>query len=264
MERGAEWVVPFLGVLYAGMAYVPLDPALPRRLGHIVEAAGLRTVLARGRLPGALPVGEGRPRRERQGCPVHPGVVPVSEAPGVPAVHSGAAASAAGGGAGGAGGGGRGKEEGGGSGECAESCEGQRKRGPCYILFTSGSTGASPSKSERHHFFPHSVVDYLFCPLLVGFLVFLPPDPLLILFLACCRAVVVVVVVVVVVAVQGRGGACTRACSDMCHAYRASCRAPPDVRCQLAAMSLRPARHGALPGLRQRRGSGPCAPRRSY
>ncbi|MES2936895.1 MAG: amino acid adenylation domain-containing protein [Pseudomonadota bacterium] len=51
MERGWEQVVATLAVLYAGAAYLPLDPALPAaRMAQILEAAQARLVLTQKRL----------------------------------------------------------------------------------------------------------------------------------------------------------------------------------------------------------------------
>ena len=47
MERGCEWVIAMVGVLLAGMAYVPLDPAHPKkRLENLIEQTELKTVLS--------------------------------------------------------------------------------------------------------------------------------------------------------------------------------------------------------------------------
>ncbi|NVZ80082.1 AMP-binding protein, partial [Pseudomonas gingeri] len=46
MERGWEQVVATLAILYAGGAYLPIDPALPeQRVRHILERAEARWVL---------------------------------------------------------------------------------------------------------------------------------------------------------------------------------------------------------------------------
>jgi amino acid adenylation domain-containing protein len=51
LERSLEMIVALLGVLEAGAAYVPLDPALPpERLDLLVESAGLAVVLTGERL----------------------------------------------------------------------------------------------------------------------------------------------------------------------------------------------------------------------
>ncbi|MFH9349519.1 amino acid adenylation domain-containing protein [Kitasatospora sp. NPDC017646] len=48
LERSPELVVAILGVLKAGLAYVPLDPELPAdRVRYMVEDSGARTVLCR-------------------------------------------------------------------------------------------------------------------------------------------------------------------------------------------------------------------------
>ncbi|MBA2672559.1 non-ribosomal peptide synthetase, partial [Ramlibacter sp.] len=50
MERGWEQVVATLAVLYAGAAYLPLDPALPAaRIAQILEQAQVRLVLVQAR-----------------------------------------------------------------------------------------------------------------------------------------------------------------------------------------------------------------------
>jgi amino acid adenylation domain-containing protein len=57
LARGLESVVGLLGILKAGAAYVPLDPAYPtQRLARMLE--GVRLVLTERRLTGALPVCE--------------------------------------------------------------------------------------------------------------------------------------------------------------------------------------------------------------
>src|SRR5262249_14766810 len=51
MERGVEMVVALLGILKAGAAYVPLDPAFPRdRLELMIEDSGARVVLTQNAL----------------------------------------------------------------------------------------------------------------------------------------------------------------------------------------------------------------------
>ncbi|HVR95060.1 MAG TPA: amino acid adenylation domain-containing protein, partial [Thermoanaerobaculia bacterium] len=55
-ERSPAMVVAVLGILKAGAAYVPLDPAYPReRLAFMVEDARLSVLLAEERLLGVLP-----------------------------------------------------------------------------------------------------------------------------------------------------------------------------------------------------------------
>jgi amino acid adenylation domain-containing protein len=55
-ERGIEMVVGLLGVLSAGAAYVPLDPAYPKdRLAFMVEDAGLAVLLTQSELLENLP-----------------------------------------------------------------------------------------------------------------------------------------------------------------------------------------------------------------
>ncbi|MDX3192755.1 amino acid adenylation domain-containing protein [Streptomyces sp. MN03-5084-2B] len=60
-DRSADTVVALLGVLKAGAAYVPVDPALPEdRTGLMLAESGVDVVVAPGRLLGQIPVG---PRR---------------------------------------------------------------------------------------------------------------------------------------------------------------------------------------------------------
>ncbi|MBV9775089.1 MAG: AMP-binding protein, partial [Gemmatimonadetes bacterium] len=55
-ERSAELVVALLGVLKAGAAYVPLDPAYPaERLAYVLEDAGIGVALAQERTRDRLP-----------------------------------------------------------------------------------------------------------------------------------------------------------------------------------------------------------------
>ncbi|MEW5928294.1 MAG: amino acid adenylation domain-containing protein [Gemmatimonadota bacterium] len=55
LERTPELVAALLGVLRAGAAYVPLDPAYPReRIGFIVRDAALPLVVTQGSLAGGL------------------------------------------------------------------------------------------------------------------------------------------------------------------------------------------------------------------
>lgn len=58
LERGAGLVVAWLGVLKAGAALLPLDPAYPaRRLARLVEDSGARVAVTEGgALPGVEPV----------------------------------------------------------------------------------------------------------------------------------------------------------------------------------------------------------------
>ena len=56
VERSAELVVGMLGILKAGAAYVPLDPAYPReRLAWMIADAGAPVLLTQERLRGAVP-----------------------------------------------------------------------------------------------------------------------------------------------------------------------------------------------------------------
>jgi len=60
-DRSADTVVALLGVLKAGAAYVPVDPALPEdRRVLMLDESGVDVVVASGRLLGQVPVG---PRR---------------------------------------------------------------------------------------------------------------------------------------------------------------------------------------------------------
>jgi natural product biosynthesis luciferase-like monooxygenase protein/amino acid adenylation domain-containing protein/non-ribosomal peptide synthase protein (TIGR01720 family) len=56
LERSAELAVALLGVLRAGAAFVPLDPAYPReRLARLLDGSGARAVLTAAGPAGALP-----------------------------------------------------------------------------------------------------------------------------------------------------------------------------------------------------------------
>jgi amino acid adenylation domain-containing protein len=56
MERSLEVVVGLLGILKAGAAYVPLDPAYPReRLAYMLRDAGVSVMLIQQRFLGQLP-----------------------------------------------------------------------------------------------------------------------------------------------------------------------------------------------------------------
>ena len=58
VERSPELVAALLGVLKAGAAYVPLDPAYPaQRLALMLEDADCRLVLSREALRTRLPAG---------------------------------------------------------------------------------------------------------------------------------------------------------------------------------------------------------------
>jgi amino acid adenylation domain-containing protein len=61
MERGIDMVVALLGVLKAGCAYVPLDPAFPRdRIAFMAEDAGLTVVLTQSALANEFPASDAR------------------------------------------------------------------------------------------------------------------------------------------------------------------------------------------------------------
>ena len=61
LERGIEMTVALLGILKAGAAYLPLDPALPRQwLASMLEDAGQPLVLTQQRLLDRLPAGAAR------------------------------------------------------------------------------------------------------------------------------------------------------------------------------------------------------------
>ncbi|HEY2232001.1 MAG TPA: amino acid adenylation domain-containing protein, partial [Candidatus Angelobacter sp.] len=61
VERGLEMLVGLLGILKAGSAYVPLDPAYPAdRLAYMVEDAQAKVLLTQSKLRGRLPKSTGR------------------------------------------------------------------------------------------------------------------------------------------------------------------------------------------------------------
>jgi amino acid adenylation domain-containing protein/non-ribosomal peptide synthase protein (TIGR01720 family) len=58
-ERSIEMVVALLGVIKAGLAYVPLDPEYPeQRLGHMLEDADVRIILTQAGVHAVLPAHE--------------------------------------------------------------------------------------------------------------------------------------------------------------------------------------------------------------
>jgi amino acid adenylation domain-containing protein len=58
MERSLDLVVGILGILKAGAAYMPIDPATPReRIAFMLSDSGARIALTQRRLAGALPAG---------------------------------------------------------------------------------------------------------------------------------------------------------------------------------------------------------------
>jgi amino acid adenylation domain-containing protein/FkbM family methyltransferase len=62
MERSLSLMVGILGILKAGAAYVPIDPAYPQaRVAFILEDAGARMALTQSRLLPRLPAGAPRP-----------------------------------------------------------------------------------------------------------------------------------------------------------------------------------------------------------
>ncbi|HEX6037473.1 non-ribosomal peptide synthetase, partial [Longimicrobium sp.] len=80
LPRTPDLVAALLGVLGAGAAYVPLDPAYPReRLGYMVEDAGIALVVTDATLADRLPEGAaGRLLldRERAALAAEPGTAP--------------------------------------------------------------------------------------------------------------------------------------------------------------------------------------------
>nr|WP_225778800.1 non-ribosomal peptide synthetase [Pseudomonas sp. Marseille-Q3773] len=60
VERSLEMVVGLLGILKAGAAYVPLDPAYPQdRLAYLFEDSGIRLLLTQQHLRDTLPIPAG-------------------------------------------------------------------------------------------------------------------------------------------------------------------------------------------------------------
>lgn len=56
VERGLNLMVALLGVLKAGAAYVPMDPAFPKeRLGYMIEDAGMPVIISQANLARQLP-----------------------------------------------------------------------------------------------------------------------------------------------------------------------------------------------------------------
>ena len=56
IERSLDMLVGLLGILKAGAAYIPLDPAYPGdRIGYMLEDSGTRLVLTQSKLADALP-----------------------------------------------------------------------------------------------------------------------------------------------------------------------------------------------------------------
>jgi amino acid adenylation domain-containing protein len=84
VDQSVDTVVAYLGILKAGGALVPLDPAYPReRLSFMLEDAQVSVVLTREREMAALPPGEARVvclDRERSRVDVHSTEPPVSGA----------------------------------------------------------------------------------------------------------------------------------------------------------------------------------------
>jgi amino acid adenylation domain-containing protein len=69
LERGWEQVAATLAVLYAGAAYLPIDPALPaERVAHLLERTEARLVLVQPRSRAALPSGVGRLVVDEDSC----------------------------------------------------------------------------------------------------------------------------------------------------------------------------------------------------
>ena len=56
MERSVEMVVALLGIVKAGLAYVPFDPDYPaQRLEHMLEDASIKVLLTQAALQSVLP-----------------------------------------------------------------------------------------------------------------------------------------------------------------------------------------------------------------
>jgi len=56
MERSVDMVIALLGIIKAGLAYVPLDPDYPeQRLEHMLEDADLKVLLTQGAVQSVLP-----------------------------------------------------------------------------------------------------------------------------------------------------------------------------------------------------------------
>ena len=56
VERSCEMIVAMLGILKAGAAYVPLDPAYPReRIAHMIKDSGAALIITQQSLAGGLP-----------------------------------------------------------------------------------------------------------------------------------------------------------------------------------------------------------------
>ncbi|MFL5543049.1 MAG: AMP-binding protein, partial [Longimicrobiaceae bacterium] len=71
VERGPRVVEAVLGVLKAGAAYVPLDPAYPpERLAHMLGAAGVRVLVTEAGPGAALPGGAERILLDRDGAAI--------------------------------------------------------------------------------------------------------------------------------------------------------------------------------------------------
>ncbi|MEV4224414.1 amino acid adenylation domain-containing protein [Nonomuraea sp. NPDC049725] len=62
LPRSPALIVALLGVLKAGAAYLPVDPAYPaQRIGHMLAEAGSPVVITSSGLAASLPAGTGRP-----------------------------------------------------------------------------------------------------------------------------------------------------------------------------------------------------------
>ncbi|UMY16831.1 amino acid adenylation domain-containing protein [Methylobacterium organophilum] len=77
LERGPEAVAAFLGVLRAGAAFLPLDPAAPpERIRLMLEDAGVRHVLAPAALAARLDLPAGAAALDPAACDAPPGAEP--------------------------------------------------------------------------------------------------------------------------------------------------------------------------------------------
>ncbi|MBV1955510.1 AMP-binding protein, partial [Streptomyces sp. BV333] len=106
LERGVDLVVALLGVLKAGAAYLPVDPASPaERVAFVLADAAAGVVVTSGAVAGVLPQGVQRVVLDE---PATVGELADADACALSAVECGGALSAA---------------------------------GAAYVIYTSGSTG---------------------------------------------------------------------------------------------------------------------------